>query len=171
MTDPPGAVEELYRRTCPQLIGLLTSIGGSRPDAEELAHDAFVALLRHWDRVGGYADPAGWVRGAAVRALISRRRRDAVARRGLVRLASREAAEAVARPSSPVGQVDLERALASLSVEHRAVLFLHHVVDLPVDRVADELRIPVGTVKSRLARARAAVAPLLRETEESTDHA
>lgn len=161
-------MEDLYRRTCPQLVGLLTSIGGSRPDAEEIAQDAFVSLLRNWDRVGGYADPAGWVRGAAVRALISRRRRDAVARRGVLRLAAREG-HAIPHPG--VGSVDLERALASLSVEHRAVLLLHHVMDLPVERVAAELGTPVGTVKSRLARARAAVAPLLAETEGMRDHA
>ncbi|CUR54968.1 hypothetical protein NOCA2220159 [metagenome] len=35
--------------------------------------------------------------------------------------------------------------------------------DLPVDEIADQLRIPVGTVKSRLARARATLAPLVSE--------
>jgi RNA polymerase sigma-70 factor (ECF subfamily) len=48
-------------------------------------------------------------------------------------------------------------------VASRAVLVLHHVHDLPVEEVAHLLRVPVGTVKSRLARARAAVAPLLTE--------
>lgn len=168
MDDTEGAVADLYRRTCPQLVGLLTSIGGNRSDAEEVAQDAFVALLRNWETVSGYADPAGWVRGAAVRALISRRRRDAVARRGMLRLAAR-GGYAVAHPGA--GAVDLERALSSLSVEHRAVLFLHHVLDLPVHEVAAELGTPVGTVKSRLARARAAVAPLLHETEGTRDHA
>lgn len=168
MNDTEGAVAELYRRTCPQLVGLLTSIGGNRSDAEEIAQDAFVALLRNWEKVSGYEDPAGWVRGAAVRALISRRRRDAVARRGVLRLAARDG-HLVAHPGA--GSVDLDRALSRLSMEHRAVLFLHHVMDLPVDEVAAELGTPVGTVKSRLARARAAVAPLLHETEGTRHHA
>ncbi len=40
-----------YARTCAPLIGLLASIGGSRSDAEEVAQDAFVKLLDHWDAV------------------------------------------------------------------------------------------------------------------------
>ncbi len=41
---------------------------------------------------------------------------------------------------------------------------------MSVEAVAHELHIPVGTVKSRLARARAALAPLLRDAEEAFDH-
>lgn len=44
----------------------------------------------------------------------------------------------------------LERAFRLLSVEHRAVVVLHHYVDLPAERVAELLGIPVGTVHSRL---------------------
>jgi RNA polymerase sigma-70 factor (ECF subfamily) len=49
------------------------------------------------------------------------------------------------------------------------VVVLHYFVDLSVDAVALELGIAAGTVKSRLARARAALAPLL--SEDVTDHA
>jgi hypothetical protein len=51
-----------------------------------------------------------------------------------------------------------------------AVIVLHHLLDLSVDQVAAELHIPAGTVKSRLSRARAALAPLL-DTEEIIDRA
>jgi len=47
----------------------------------------------------------------------------------------------------------LERAFHRLSIDHRAVVVLHHLMDLPVEEVADILGIPVGTVKSRLSRA------------------
>ena len=159
-------VGALYAAHCPALIGLLTSIGGSRADAEEVAQDAYLALLRNWTKVRDYDDPVGWVRGAAVRGLISRRRRGEVARRGLRRLWSRSTTHP--QEQLGAGSVDLERALAQLSVEHRAVLFLHHVLDLPVDEVARELDVPVGTVKSRLSRARAAIGPLLGESEGVT---
>lgn len=50
-------VAALYARACPPLVGLLTAIGGSVADAEEVAQDAFVRLLENWATVGGYADP------------------------------------------------------------------------------------------------------------------
>jgi RNA polymerase sigma factor (sigma-70 family) len=53
-----------------------------------------------------------------------------------------------------VGESDLiERAFRRLSVDHRAVLVLHHRNGLELAETADALGIPVGTVKSRLSRA------------------
>ena len=51
----------------------------------------------------------------------------------------------------------LERAFRRLTLEQRAVLVFHHYLDLPVSEVADRLAIPVGTVKSRLHHATAAL--------------
>ncbi|HET7678225.1 MAG TPA: sigma-70 family RNA polymerase sigma factor [Candidatus Limnocylindrales bacterium] len=47
----------------------------------------------------------------------------------------------------------LERAFRRLSIEHRSVVVLHHYLDLPLDRVATILEIPVGTAHSRLHHA------------------
>ena len=47
----------------------------------------------------------------------------------------------------------LERAIRRLSVDHRTVLVMHYYADIPVDRVAQILEIPVGTVSSRLHHA------------------
>lgn len=47
----------------------------------------------------------------------------------------------------------LERGLARLSVEHRAVIVLRYMLDLPLDQVAEALDVSVGTVDSRLHRA------------------
>jgi RNA polymerase sigma-70 factor (ECF subfamily) len=44
----------------------------------------------------------------------------------------------------------LDRAFRRLSIDHRAVVVLHHYLDLPLDRIADVLGIPAGTVASRL---------------------
>ena len=153
-------VAEVYARAARPLIGLLTVMGGSAADAEEVAQDAFVKLIEHWPAVRDYDDVDAWLRTVAVRLLISRQRRHGVARRGLRRLAARPAAD----PAPPDGAgLDVDAALAALTTGHRAVLLLHHVHDLPVEEVADLLRVPVGTVKSRLSRARAALAPRLIE--------
>lgn len=159
-------VAALYARACPSLVGLLTAIGGDRADAEEVAQDAFVRLLEHWGKVRDYADREAWLRTVAIRLLVSRQRRRQVAARGLSLLRRRAAAAAPA--ASPGQDIELAEALATLPVTQRAVLVLHHLHDLSVEEVAALLHIPTGTVKSRLSRARAALAPLLADEERST---
>jgi RNA polymerase sigma-70 factor (ECF subfamily) len=59
--------------------------------------------------------------------------------------------------ADPATVGDLTRAMARLSLEHRQILVLVGVEELSYRQVADELAMPVGTVMSRLARARAAL--------------
>ena len=54
---------------------------------------------------------------------------------------------------SVVDRDQLDRGFRRLSIEHRAVVVLHHYLDLPLDEVADVLGIPAGTVRSRLHHA------------------
>lgn len=159
-------VAALYARTCPRLVGLLVSIGGSRSEAEEVAQDAYVRLLQHWGTVRDYDDPESWVRVVAVRLLISRRRRATAATFGLRRLAGRARQHQPEQPELSADALAVTSALRTLPVAQRACVILHHAMDLSVEQVAQELKVPVGTVKSRLSRARAALAPLLNDHEE-----
>jgi RNA polymerase sigma-70 factor (ECF subfamily) len=52
--------------------------------------------------------------------------------------------------SSVVDRDQLERGFRRLSIDHRAVVVLHHYLDLPLETVAETLGIPIGTVRSRL---------------------
>jgi hypothetical protein len=54
--------------------------------------------------------------------------------------------------------VDIDAALASIPVEFRTAVVLRDVCDLPYDEIAEILGVPVGTVRSRIARARSALA-------------
>jgi RNA polymerase sigma-70 factor (ECF subfamily) len=54
---------------------------------------------------------------------------------------------------SIVDRDQLERGFRRLTLEHRAVVVLHHYLDLPLDAVAETLGVPVGTVRSRLHHA------------------
>ena len=133
-------------------------LGGNRADAEEVAQEAFVRLLENWPKVSQYEDPRAWLRQVATRMLISRARRRKVALLALPRLGGATTTDA------PTGdRLDLAVALATLPIGSRAVVLLHHVYDLPIKEIADQLHVPVGTVKSRLSRARAALAPLVSE--------
>jgi RNA polymerase sigma-70 factor (ECF subfamily) len=71
-----------------------------------------------------------------------------------------------APPPLPAERLRLIEALKALPLPFRQVLVLHYLVDLPVERVAGELGIAVGTAKSRLARAREALARQLIDGEE-----
>jgi RNA polymerase sigma-70 factor, ECF subfamily len=66
--------------------------------------------------------------------------------------------------------VALAAAMRKLSIQHRQVLVLHHLVGLPVEEVARQLAIPVGTVKTRLIRGRRALANELGTTAEVAIH-
>ncbi len=57
----------------------------------------------------------------------------------------------------------VQRSLNQLSLDHRAVLVLHDLEELPHKEIAETLGIPVGTVKSRLFHARAAVRKFLQQ--------
>lgn len=160
-------VAELYARSSSRLVGVLVSIGGSRADAEECAQDAYVKLLTRWDKIRKYDDPEAWVRSVAVRILVSRHRRAMVATLGNRRLATRIQEQDAGISADAVA---VSVALRTLPVAQRAAVILHYVLDLPLEQIATELQIPVGTVKSRLSRARASLVPQLCETEEANDH-
>lgn len=157
-SQPPPDPEAFYAASYDRLVRVLTLVAGSRADAEDAVQDAFVRLIPRWTTIARYDDPEAWVRLVAFRLLTSRLRR---AGRQLTLLARQRRDTAASPPSSD--HLDVARALAALPLEQRHVVVLHHLLDLPVERVAAELRVPVGTVKSRLARARAALAPRLRE--------
>ena len=145
--------EEFFAATYGRLVGLLFAFLHDRAQAEDVVQDALASALLRWPVLRRYHDPEAWVRMVAFRRAIDHRRRTARQLRALLRLGP---------PPSvpPVGaeHVDLVRALGKLPVAQREVLVLHYVAELAVERVAAELGLPVGTVKSRLARGRAALA-------------
>ena len=55
--------------------------------------------------------------------------------------------------SEVVDRDQLERGFRRLSLEHRAVVVLHHYLDWPLEQIAETLGVPIGTVRSRLHHA------------------
>jgi RNA polymerase sigma-70 factor, ECF subfamily len=167
--DGGRSFEEFFAATYGRLVGLVFAFLHDRAAAEDAVQDAFASALLRWPVLRGYHDPEAWVRRVALRRAIDHHRRTARQRRALLRLGP--------SPSPPpvdADHVDLVRALRRLPLAQREVLVLHYVAELAVERVAAELRLPVGTVKSRLARGRAALAHQLQPgvgapDEESTN--
>lgn len=112
----------------------------------EAADEAFARACQRWGQVSAYANPQGWVFRVGLnwaRSWLRRVRRERE-RRPL--LAQPHATEDRAR------DVDLERALETLSDGHRAVIVARFYLDWSVAETAEALGIAVGTVKSRLSR-------------------
>lgn len=150
-------LRDLYAASYSRLVGVVGAVCGDQHEAEEAVQEAFVRLMGSWLKVSQYDDPEAWVRKVALRQVSNRRRK---ALNGL-RAALRHGPPAdVSEPTA--AKVDAERALAALPGHQRAVVVLHSL-GLDTDAIADALGIPIGTVKSRLARARAVLSPLLRE--------
>lgn len=145
----------LYSSNARSLVGLLIMVGAEPAMAEDLMQEAYARLLPRWRKVSHYEDPSAWVRTVALRLYVSARRRDRIALRHLA--STKPASSAALSPD----RVALEAALARLPVAQRIVVVMHHMLDMPVQTVAETLRIPSGTVKSRLSRGRAALAQYL----------
>jgi RNA polymerase sigma-70 factor (ECF subfamily) len=126
----------------------------------ELARDAVQeASIRAWRDLPGLRDPDrfdGWLHRLVVNACLDlvRRRRRRVIEVELTPLISPVAGDATA---SLADRQLLDDALARLDPGHRAVVALHYLLGMPLPEVAATLRIPLGTAKSRLHYALAAM--------------
>jgi RNA polymerase sigma-70 factor (ECF subfamily) len=100
--------------------------------------------------------PAAWVRTVAWRLAVSHFRRRQVADRFLIGLRRRPAEEPL-----PETAWDLDDALRRLNPVFREALVLHDLCGYPVEQIARECGVAVGTVKSRLSRGRTALAGAL----------
>jgi len=128
----------------------------ARQAVRERAEDATQqALLTVWQDLPQLRDPArfdAWSYRLLVRACYAEGRRARHWSPNIRVLPADEPAESGGL-DAVIHREQLETAIRRLSVEHRAVLVLHHYADLPLDRVAQVLEIPVGTVYSRLHHA------------------
>src|SRR6187397_1621723 len=118
----------------------------------DLAEDATQqALLTIWRDLPQLRDPArfdAWSYRLLVRACYAEARRTRLWTPDLrVLPIETSAGEGL---SSVVDRDQLERGFRRLSIDHRAVVVLHHYLDLPIDEVAETLGIPPWTVRSRL---------------------
>jgi RNA polymerase sigma-70 factor, ECF subfamily len=122
----------------------------------DLAEDATQqALLAIWRDLPQLRDPArfdAWSYRLLVRACYSEARRTRHWTPN-VRLLPAEQPGVPDGTGSVVDRDQLERGFRRLSIDHRAVVVLHHYLDLPLDEVADVLGVPAGTVRSRLHHA------------------
>jgi RNA polymerase sigma-70 factor (ECF subfamily) len=166
--DPPGdvslmaalaagdrqALGQLYDRQGPLLLALGLRILGDRAVAEDVLHDVF---LEAWHHAREFDPTRGTVRAWLVTRMRSRcldRRTAATRQQRLAEDAARQQ-EATASPdeAAPVDGARVRTQLGTLSPDLAAVLELAYFDGFSSSEIARRLQIPIGTVKSRMARA------------------
>jgi RNA polymerase sigma-70 factor (ECF subfamily) len=164
-----AALDALLRRHYDKLYAVCRRLTGDDADAADACQEGLVAIVRGLPRYDGRSSFGTWayrvVTNAALDELRRRRRRPVP---GLVPeedggppVARVGDAAALPMDVSSALRMDVDAALATLSPEFRAPVVLRDLCGLSYEEIAEVLDIPPGTVRSRIARARGALAPLL----------
>ena len=147
-----SGLESVYRAYRTPLYSVARRVLGNDDDAQDCVHDA---LLRAWQRSDSYRPGRGSLRSYLLVCV----RNEAITRKRSTARHVRIEERAVRddRPlyeleaSDPVERERLRRALAALPREQRAALELAYFGNLTQAQVAERLKVPLGTIKSRLS--------------------
>jgi RNA polymerase sigma factor (sigma-70 family) len=163
------ALTALYQRHANGLFGFLLRLAGDRMLAEEILQDTLLAVWRGSAGFAGRSQVRTWLYGIARRQAHNRLR---VARpvEAVLDDMPEPQMEGPGPEELALASVERDRVLAAvdhLSLVHREVVMLTFVAELSQAEIAEVVGVPVGTVKSRLHNARAALVRRLAELEES----
>ncbi len=169
----PHAFGELVRRHRDRLWAVALRTLGDREEAADAVQDALVSAFRSAHTFRGQSAVTTWLHRITVNACLDRARKAASRRTAAVLderqfedlLEPHESAAAPAERSEL--HRELLRALAMLPVEQRAALVLVDMQGYPIAEAAAVLDVPTGTVKSRCARGRARLLPLLSHLRDA----
>jgi RNA polymerase sigma-70 factor (ECF subfamily) len=163
----PDAFGELVRRHRDRLWAVALRTLGDREEAADAVQDALVSAYRSAHTFQGRSAVTTWLHRITVNACLDRARKAAARRSSPTDDTERleqllEPHESAAGPAER-GELhrELLSALAALSPEQRAALVLVDMQGYPVAEAARLLDVAVGTVKSRCARGRARLLPLV----------
>jgi RNA polymerase sigma-70 factor (ECF subfamily) len=141
--------EDVFRSEYDRLVRALTIIAGDRETAADAVQESFIRLVRRWDRISTYEDPAGWVRRVALNQ-IRDHQRSLLRQAGLLR---RIEQQRPAQEGAPGADQELWEQLLMLPQRQRTALALHYIGDLTAREVAAAMHVSEGTVDRHLHRA------------------
>ena len=153
-----------------RLYRLAYRLAGSKPEAEDLFQDVLVKAFTLLDDLVDVREPGAWLCRVMYNHFIDNRRRFARAR--LVSVEESQlpgrSVESLPGDLDPVRDAErldnimrLDRALAALNDEHRLVVLLHDAEGYKLAEIHEMAGDPLGTIKSRLHRARARLREIL----------
>jgi len=155
----PAAIEALIRAHQDQLYGFMLRISGRPEVAQDMVQEAFVRVIRSIDRFDDRFRFSTWLFTIARRLFVNHMQKmrpasdsDAVGRwEGTTETPGAITAEVESRENL---RELLDRAIATLGPLQREIVLLFHQQQWSIGDIANSLRIPEGTVKSHLFRAR-----------------
>lgn len=151
----PVAFHQLVDQHAQHLFGLAYAMVGQVSDAEDVVQETFLAAFQGIKRFEGRSAFRTWLAGILSRqaALVHRKRRRA--RTVSWETAGEGAQSRVSLHADEVdAKLDVSRMLGWLSAEHREVLVMREYEGMSYEEIAEALKVPRGTVESRLHRAR-----------------
>ena len=149
----PTALAALVRRTQPEVWRLCARLG-DRAHADDLTQEVYLRALPALARFRGDASARTWLLQIARHVCADHVRRSTRSRRLLTRLVQRtDPGDAV--EASRAGEVELDAGVGALDPDRRAAFVLTQVVGLSYAEAAEVCEVPIGTIRSRVARARA----------------
>jgi RNA polymerase sigma-70 factor, ECF subfamily len=160
-----NALDQLLRRHYDRVHAVCRRIAGPNRDGDDACQEALIKIVRNLPRFDGRSSFGTWAYRIATNAALDElRRRD---RRPTLDADDDVAADlADHRSEHGVDQIGdrllLDQALAELGEDLRTAVVLRDVAGLDYSEIAEVLDIPLGTVKSRIARGRGALAERLR---------
>ncbi|OHB66629.1 MAG: RNA polymerase subunit sigma-70 [Planctomycetes bacterium RBG_13_63_9] len=164
-----AAFGQLVRKYQDRLYNTMVHVAGGAEDARDVVQDAFVQAFVKLDTFQGSSAFYTWLYRIAFNVAASLRRR----KRPVLSIDRAREASGIEPMDDADGPTEgLEReerhrqvrqALAQLSEEHRAVLVLREIDGCCYDTIAEMLELPIGTVRSRLHRARLQLREQLKE--------
>lgn len=156
--DAPTAFRQQLLGTIPRLRRYARSLVFDASAADDLVQTTLERALAHWHQFDQRRDILVWTLSIAHNAFMDERRRD----KRVSWVDGDVAIDALPAVGNDLGlRLDLLAALAKLPIEQRQPLLLVTLEQLTYAECADVLHIPVGTVMSRISRARTALRDLL----------
>jgi RNA polymerase sigma-70 factor (ECF subfamily) len=153
MTSHEAFVNALVAQL-PGLRRYAAALVGNPALADDLVQDSIERALRQSGQLRDMQALAGWLRRILHNRYIDEIRRDQSRGRPRDIADYADHLEASVPAEDRAAAIDFLKAMNGLSVEHRQILLLVGLEDLSYQEISDELGIPLGTVMSRLARAR-----------------
>lgn len=162
------ALDALLRRHYDRVHAICRRVSGSNRDADDATQEAMISIVRGLPRFDGRAAFTTWIYRIATNAALDEARRRG--RRPMLHVVNDDdgnAPEQVDPLSHRVveaagDRMAIDAALAELPEEFRVAVVMRDVGDLDYAEIADSLGVPIGTVKSRIARGRMLLARALR---------